>query len=77
MLIYEYMQQAFVANIIALFFSYPILNILLFIYNSWTEKGWEAIFLTFAASILITLLTVSYQSIRAASANPVNALRYE
>lgn len=77
MLINEYMQQTFVANIIAWFFSYPTLNIWLHTYSSWTEMGWEAIFFTFAASILITLLTVSYQSIRAASANPVNALRYE
>jgi ABC-type antimicrobial peptide transport system permease subunit len=77
MLVNEYMQQAFVANIIAWFFSYPTLNIWLHTYSSWTEMGWEAIFFTFAASILITLLTVSYQSIRAASANPVNALRYE
>ncbi len=36
-----------------------------------------AFMISFVLSIIVTLLTVSYQSIKAALANPVDALRYE
>ncbi|QNF32848.1 ABC transporter permease [Adhaeribacter swui] len=39
--------------------------------------GWEVFALAGAATLLVTLLTVSFQAIKAAVANPVNALRNE
>lgn len=52
--------------------------------NSWLEDfaykidlGFGLFFIAFAVSILISLLTVGYKSIRAARSNPIEALRYE
>jgi len=39
--------------------------------------GWTAFLLTAVLTSIIALLTVSYQSIRAAVANPADSLRYE
>jgi putative ABC transport system permease protein len=46
-------------------------------YNYHTEISWWIFVLTAAGAILITLLTVSYQGIRAALANPVKSLKTE
>jgi len=42
-----------------------------------TEISWLIIVLTAIATLLIALLTVSYQAYKAANANPVDALKYE
>jgi putative ABC transport system permease protein len=42
-----------------------------------TGIGIEIFIISGAIALVIALLTVSYQSIRAALANPVEALRYE
>jgi len=39
--------------------------------------GWWPFVLTGIAVLLVSLLTVSWQIIRAATANPVDSLRYE
>ncbi len=41
------------------------------------EIGWEVFIVAGATSVIIALLTVSYQSIRAALANPASSLRSE
>jgi putative ABC transport system permease protein len=41
------------------------------------EIGWWIFALSGGLALAIALLTVSYQAIRAALANPVEALRYE
>ncbi len=46
-------------------------------YQYRSEIAWWIFALTGAAALIITLLTVSYQSIRAALANPVRSLRSE
>ena len=46
-----------------------------FVYR--VEIGWWAFALAGGISFLIALLTVSTQAIKAALANPVEALRYE
>jgi putative ABC transport system permease protein len=46
-----------------------------FVYK--TELGWGIFALTLFLTIIITLLTISWQSSRAATRNPVEALRYE
>ena len=40
-----------------------------------TEVSWWVFAITFLLAVVVTLLTVSYQSIRAARMNPVNSLR--
>jgi putative ABC transport system permease protein len=59
----------------------PIANYFL---QQWLQKyeyrttiGWEVFAIAMAGAIVITLLTVSYQAIKAAIANPVRALRSE
>jgi ABC-type antimicrobial peptide transport system permease subunit len=42
-----------------------------------TEISWWIFAITSLLSFVVTLLTVSYQSIRAARTNPVNSLRSE
>ncbi|MCI0616077.1 hypothetical protein L0244_24090, partial [bacterium] len=42
-----------------------------------TSLGWTTLALTATIALLIALATVSVQTIRAALANPVDALRYE
>ncbi len=55
-----------------------------FVMNSWlknfayrTDIGFGILIFSSALALTIALLTVSYQSIRAALANPVDSLRYE
>ena len=73
----EFLIKVFVANIIAWPFAY-------FLMNKWLQNfafrvdisPW--VFVASAAlALVISLLTVSYQTVRAASTNPVNSLRYE
>jgi putative ABC transport system permease protein len=52
--------------------------------NKWLDNfayriniGWTAFLLTAVLTAMIALLTVGYQSIKAAVANPADSLRYE
>ena len=38
--------------------------------------GWGIFIFSSALALLIAILTVSYQAIKAATANPINSLRY-
>jgi putative ABC transport system permease protein len=42
-----------------------------------THIGWDTFLTAAGLAILIALITVSFQAIRAALANPVDSLRYE
>jgi putative ABC transport system permease protein len=73
----DFMKLILAANIIA----WPIVW---YAMNQWlqgfayrTSLNWLMFFLTGVAAIAIALVTVSFQTIRAALANPVEALRYE
>jgi putative ABC transport system permease protein len=73
----EFAKWVLVANIIA----WPIAY---FAMNKWLDNfayriniGWMAFLLTAVLTSMIALLTVSYQSIKAAVANPADSLRYE
>jgi len=73
----DFMKLIIVANIIA----WPVVW---YAMNQWlqgfayrTSLSWLMFFLTAVAAIVIALLTVGFQTIKAALANPVESLRYE
>lgn len=73
----EFIMLVLVANIIA----WPIAY---FVMNKWLQNfaykiniSWWTFLLAGVTALVIALLTVSYQAIKAATSNPVEALRYE
>lgn len=70
-----------IRSIVAFVISAPLawyaVNRWLEMYTYKAALGAAVYFLAGAASLVIALLTISFQSIRAASANPVNSLRNE
>jgi putative ABC transport system permease protein len=74
---WEFAKWVLVANVIAWPAAY-------FIGRKWLENfavrmpmPWGLFALAAALALVVALLTVSYQSVRAAAANPVESLRYE
>jgi putative ABC transport system permease protein len=67
--------------IIACFIAMPVANYLmhgwLSSYDYRTEISWWVFLITGGSVLLITLLTVSYQTVKAALMNPVNSLKSE
>jgi putative ABC transport system permease protein len=62
---------------IAIPIGYYVMNNWLQQYNYRTNLPWWIFALTCVAAIFITLITVSFQSVRAARMNPVKSLRSE
>ncbi|MCX6640238.1 MAG: ABC transporter permease [bacterium] len=77
MLSKEFVQWVVVANLIGWPIAYYILNKLLQSYAYRVTIDWMIFLYVGLISLLIALLTVSYQSVRAARANPVDSLKYE
>ena len=73
----EYVRLVLVAGVLALPAAYFLMRRWLDNYAYHIELGWWFFFIPLLAVLLIAALTVSYQSIRAAMANPVKALRQE
>ncbi|MGH7598155.1 MAG: FtsX-like permease family protein [bacterium] len=73
----EFAKLVLVANIVAWPIAYYAMNRWLQDFAYRIEIGWWTFALAGGAALLIALLTVSAQAIRAALANPVEALRYE
>ena len=73
----EFLLWVVISNLIAFPIAWYVMNKWLedFVYR--VEIGWWAFALAGGISFLIALLTVSTQAIKAALANPVEALRYE
>ena len=73
----EFVRLVCIASLIVLPFAYFSMNRWLqnFAYRSGISVWMFA--LAVAASLLVALITISYKSIKAARANPVDALRYE
>jgi ABC-type antimicrobial peptide transport system permease subunit len=73
----DFTKCVFIANIIGLPAAYAFVNVWM---NDYTYRASIPIWIFIMAAILtiaIALLTVSYQALKAARANPVEALRYE
>ena len=76
----EYVKLILLANVIAWPIIYYFMSQWLQSFPSRISLGWNLIILflvTAAVSILICIVTVSYQSVKAALTNPVNSLRQE
>jgi len=73
----EFLKWVALANLIAWPVSYYVMHSWLRNFAFRTAIGWEVFPVSGAAALIVACLTVSGQSIKAASANPVNALRYE
>lgn len=73
----EFLFMILVANVVAWPAAWYILNIWLQNFANRIEIGLTPMLLSAAVVTLVGLLTVSWQSIRASMANPVESLRYE
>jgi putative ABC transport system permease protein len=73
----EFTKWVLLANIIAWPVAYYVVNKWLQHFAYRTPLGIGTLILAAVITLLIAWLTVSYQSIKAATANPVEALRYE
>ncbi len=73
----EFVKLVLVANVIAWPVAYFVMNKWLQDFAYRIEMGWTVFALAGGIALLIALLTVSTQAIKAALANPVEALRYE
>jgi putative ABC transport system permease protein len=73
----EFLKLVGIAAFIALPFSWWVMNKWLQDFAYRTSIGWQVFLLTAAIAICIAIITVSFQAIRAALANPVKSLRTE
>lgn len=73
----DFTKLVIIAFMIATPVSYLLISRWLENFASRISIGWEIFIIAGAAVLLIALLTVSYQSIKAALANPVKSLRNE
>ncbi len=77
MLIREFSKWVIIANIIAWPVAYYFMNRWLHNFAYRVNLGLWIFVMSAVSALFIALLTVSYQSIKAATANPVDSLRYE
>jgi len=77
MLSKDFTKWVLLSNVIAWPAAYFVMNKILGKYAYRTHIGWEIFLLSGLAALIIALLTVSYQAIKAARANPADSLRYE
>jgi len=77
MLSKEYLKWIIVASIIASPLAYLVMKKWLQSFAYQTSIGYWIFGLSSVAALVIALVAVSYQSMKVASANPVNALKYE
>jgi len=77
LLVKEFAKWVLVANIIAVPLAYFAMSLWLQNFAYRTGIGFWIFFLVAALVFVIALLTVGYQAIKSATANPVEALRYE
>jgi len=73
----EFILLVLIALAIAIPAAYAFMNAWLQNYSYRTEVSWWIFVFTAGGALLVTLLTVSFQSLKAAMANPVKSLRTE
>lgn len=77
MLSREFIRWVVVADLVACPIAYVITRKLLEDYAYRTTISWWIFVIAALITLLITVFTVSFQAVKAARANPINALRYE
>jgi predicted permease len=77
MLSKDFVLLVIVASAVAIPISYFLMDQWLGTYEYRTEISWWILAITSVGAVVITLLTVSYQAVRAALMNPVKSLRSE
>jgi len=77
LLTHEFVILIIIANLIALPIAYYIMNRWLENYVYRIDIGWTVFAISGLAALLIALLTISFQTVRTALANPVKSLKYE
>lgn len=73
----EFSKWVIIANVFAWPFAYYAMNKWLNNYSYRVPIFWWIFLAAGAAALIIASLTVSYQAVKAARANPADALRYE
>ena len=73
----EFLKWLAIANLIAWPIAYYLMSKWLQDFAYRVDMGWWLFLLSGGIALLIALLTVSYQAIKAATANPIESLRYE
>jgi putative ABC transport system permease protein len=73
----DYVKLVFVASVLALPVAYWVMQQWLENYAFRINIGWWLLLVPVMMVLLIALLTVSFQTIKVAMANPVKSLRYE
>jgi len=77
LLLNEFMILVVLANIISWPAAYFAMKYWLQNYAYHTDLSLQAFIIAFVTALVIAVISVSYQSIKAATANPVESLRYE
>ena len=73
----EFSQYVILANLIALPIAWYGMSRWLQNFAYRISLGWRIFFLAGALSLIIAFLTVSFQAVKSAMADPVKTLRYE
>jgi putative ABC transport system permease protein len=73
----EFVLLITIASILAFPAAYLILRNLLMEFAFRTSIGFDVFIISGGIALILALITISYQSARAASANPADTLRYE
>jgi putative ABC transport system permease protein len=73
----QFIRLVIISFVLAVPISWYMMNVWLEDYEYKIEIGWEVFAMSGILSVMIALLTVSYQSLRAALASPASSLRSE
>ncbi len=77
LLSWDFIRLVGIASLIALPIAYGVMHMWLENYAFRIDMGWWMFLVPVAVVLLIALFTISFQTIKAALANPVQSLRYE
>jgi putative ABC transport system permease protein len=77
MLLKEFLKWILIANLIAWPISYYFMNAWLQDYAYRVEISFWTFIISGGIALIVAIATVSFQAIKAATANPVDSLRYE
>ena len=73
----EFLKLVVYAYVIALPLAFLYMKTWLNDFAYQTEIGWTIFFISGLVALFISILTVSYQSVKVAITNPVDSVRYE